>query len=87
MWEPWELDKQKESELLNISKLPIYDPPCRYCDFFNPVIDYTVSGGKLRISGVTICHKDEMHNDFSCYVAKTKSQDVIANEEKKDNTY
>lgn len=62
-WEPWE--KYKPTNNDNV--LPIKEPPCKSCKFFLPHRKYFQDG---TYNGVTICGKDYMCHDFSCYSSK-----------------
>lgn len=56
-WAPWK-DFAKELE-----RLPIDEPPCKRCIYFNPRRRY-VEG---HYDGVEICTVREMNHDFSCF--------------------
>ncbi|MCC6156291.1 MAG: hypothetical protein IT367_21170 [Candidatus Hydrogenedentes bacterium] len=51
-------------------EIPVDAPPCPFCIYWNPKKDYKVYDGKVIYDGVTLCHSEEWHNDFSCYRAK-----------------
>ena len=62
-WEPWHTFKQMDEELA----LPIPEPPCKDCHFWQPRRTYDRTGS---FSGIACCIVGEQCHDFSCYREK-----------------
>lgn len=58
-WEPWE-----QYKTLTPVRLPISEPPCKWCKFFDPIAVFDKEG---KFDGITCCHAEEMFSDYSCY--------------------
>lgn len=67
-WKPWERYNQPQQAL------PIAEPPCKGCHFFKPVRLYNNHG---EMVGVRICHREQMIQDFSCYVSEEDFQKYL----------
>lgn len=61
-WQPWE--DYKKTTLL---ALPITEPPCKNCKFWNPQPQFTNLRTGMKFDGVICCHAEYQHQDFSCY--------------------
>ena len=44
--------------------LPITEPPCKSCHYFNPKKEYLKGG---HFNGIRICQAEKMFPDFSCF--------------------
>ena len=60
-WKPWEQFKA------TAEVLPIHEPPCPSCHFWNPQRKWTEYLASQQFDGVILCHNEDMHGDFSCY--------------------
>ena len=60
-WRPHDIAK-KEVDKLNL--IDIKEPPCRWCNHFNPRIKTNSRG---EYDGVSICSAPDMYHDFSCF--------------------
>ena len=73
-WKPWNtLEKQKPHEATNYGD-PITEPPCRHCRSFAPQVVFIDTPEGQKQGGVRICHANEMHHDFSCFVQSVAKQ-------------
>lgn len=71
-FEPW---KDFNASLSTLDpELPIKAPPCPGCHFWNPRREFVQ--GLLQMSGVKLCHAQEMHHDFSCFQNKKEPFDA-----------
>ena len=46
----------------------VKEPPCKNCKHFRPEV--TVGGMYDSFDDYTVCHSDDMHSDFSCFVRR-----------------
>lgn len=71
-WQPWNDFEAPFSPRNAIETLPIREPPCKTCYYFQPKRTYRFLGYEIIYDGVLICSLkcDDMMNDFSCYRPK-----------------
>ena len=57
---------------LECPRIPLEDPPCRFCACWHPQQIFKGGPGGLIPHGVKLCHKigDGMQDDFSCFEEK-----------------
>lgn len=63
-WKPWNEAQEDPNAINHIS-----GPPCPYCDYWKPSINYSRLEGKEVVDDVQFCHAPdhEMFFDFSCF--------------------
>ena len=61
-WDPWETYKDVKPYLI-----PIEEPPCKHCHYWNPMCVFNKDG---EFTGIECCHAAELFSDFSCFVNK-----------------
>lgn len=65
-WHPWD-----DYGLDDMEPLPIWGPPCQWCDYWRPRLRIGVDDQKgLYHNGVKLCHAFKMYRDFSCYLPR-----------------
>lgn len=75
-WSPWENQEQNKPPTAQNQGQTITKPPCEHCKHFKPEIKFAPGPQGQRPNGVTICHANEMHHDFSCYTPKPGQPDT-----------
>ena len=47
-------------------------PPCIECKHWRPRINIRTFKNNIAFDGITCCHAENMHHDFSCYIERAE---------------
>ena len=57
--------------------IPLKHPPCAGCAHWNPQMMYFEESSGFVPDGVRLCHRGEMHHDFSCFKEREANVEVV----------
>jgi len=61
---------------LECPTIPLKHPPCAGCAHWNPQMMYFEESSGFVPDGVRLCHRNEMHHDFSCFKEREANDTV-----------